>query len=590
MEKNTIIAIVLSVVIISAGFMIQNAFFAPKTNVKTQTVQSSSGSQSSGQPSGQSSGQVSGQTSGDQGQGSGSVVSGLPLALEAPELSAAEIHAETDVFDITFSNKGGVITSLKLKEHIDGEHPLEMIKRGNPDQAAFTLSFGTPDSAPIDVPFTHKIRKNNRGNIESIEFERGFVTSGVPFTLRKTYLFHDDDYMVELRVGIENSVKDYPNINQNGWAYSLGFGPQIGPEFTKLDGRYEYRNFYSYTGGKKTQAKLKGGVHEIFDHVSWAALAGKYFAVIAVPDATQYRITFSNQPVEGLKDAARMYFSRPLIKSSKNEDVFRFYMGPKASNELSRYNSADKNGFGLSGLSLEKAMDSGSILGWLEWILQKILQGCYFVIPNYGVAILLLTFFIKAILYPLTKKSVRSTSRMQGLSPKIAELQKKHKDNPQRLNQEMAELYKREGISPLSGCLPLLLQMPIFFALYGLLNKHFELRGAMFIPGWITDLSAPESIFNFAPLSLPFIKSDIRLLPILFVATQIVYGKMTASPDASGAGGMNMKLITYAMPIVFFFILYDAPSGLLVYWIATNVLSGAQQIYINKKTKKKAVK
>ena len=157
----------------------------------------------------------------------------------------------------------------------------------------------------------------------------------------------------------------------------------------------------------------------------------------------------------------------------------------------------------------------------------------------------------KADSLPLTTKSVKSTSRMQSLSPKISELQKKHKDNPQRLNQEMAELYKKEGISPLSGCLPLLLQMPIFFALYGLLNKHFALRGAAFIPGWITDLSAPESIFNFAPLSLPVIKSDIRLLPIIFVVTQILYGKMTASPDTAASGGMNMKLITYIMPVVF---------------------------------------
>ncbi|HOV64938.1 MAG TPA: YidC/Oxa1 family insertase periplasmic-domain containing protein, partial [Spirochaetia bacterium] len=327
---------------------------------------------------------------------------------------------------------------------------------------------------------------------------------------------------------------------------------------------------------------------EVFDRVSWVALAGKYFTVIGVPDATQYRITFSNKPVEGLTDAAHIYFTRPLIKSSKNEDVFRFYMGPKSSAELSRYNDAAKNGFGLSGLSLEKAMDSGSILGWLEWILQKILQLFYMLIPNYGVAIVLLTVFIKALLYPLTKKSMYSTSKMQTLSPKIADLQKKYKDNPQRLNQEMAALYKREGISPLSGCLPLLLQMPVFFALYGLLNKHFELRGAMFIPGWITDLSAPESIFNFAPVRIPLIKSDIRLLPIIFVATQIIYGKMTANPNTTGSGGMNMTLITYVMPIVFFFILYDAPSGLLVYWIMTNVLSYIQQIYLNKKIKAKA--
>lgn len=584
MDKNTIIAIILSVVIVSTGFMIQSLFFAPKTqqSTKTETVASKPESKTETQA-------AKDERSGSESYANAKPVGNGIVALDAPELTATEIHAETDVFDMSFSNKGGVMTSLKLKKHRDGDKPLELIKRGSPDQAAFTVAFGTPDAPPIDVLFAHRIRRNAKGNVESIEFERDFAPAGgVPFTLRKTYVFHDDDYLVELRIAIENSIKEYPDLDQNGWAYTLAFGPQIGPEFTKLDGRYEYRNFYTYTSGKKTQAKLKGGVFEVFDRVSWVALAGKYFTVIGVPDATQYRITFSNKPVEGLTDAAHIYFTRPLIKSSKNEDVFRFYMGPKSSAELSRYNDAAKNGFGLSGLSLEKAMDSGSILGWLEWILQKILQLFYMLIPNYGVAIVLLTVFIKALLYPLTKKSMYSTSKMQTLSPKIADLQKKYKDNPQRLNQEMAALYKREGISPLSGCLPLLLQMPVFFALYGLLNKHFELRGAMFIPGWITDLSAPESIFNFAPVSIPLIKSDIRLLPIIFVATQIIYGKMTANPNAAGSGGMNMKLITYVMPIVFFFILYDAPSGLLVYWIMTNILSYIQQIYLNKKIKSKA--
>ena len=175
---------------------------------------------------------------------------------------------------------------------------------------------------------------------------------------------------------------------------------------------------------------------------------------------------------------------------------------------------------------------------------------------------------------------------MQALNPQMEELRARYKDNPTKLNQEMGELYKREKINPLGGCLPLLFQFPIFIALYGLLNKHFELRGAMFIPGWIEDLSLPESIINFAPVSLPLLGSDIRLLPILYGASMIFSFRInqTGTPQS----GMTGKFMMYGMPIMFFFMLYNAPSGLLLYWMIQNIISIGQQIYVNNKRKKKA--
>jgi YidC/Oxa1 family membrane protein insertase len=170
---------------------------------------------------------------------------------------------------------------------------------------------------------------------------------------------------------------------------------------------------------------------------------------------------------------------------------------------------------------------------------------------------------------------------MQALGPKIKEIQDKYKDNPQKMNAEMAEFYKKEGYNPLSGCLPMLLQIPIFFAMYNLFNNHFDLRGAMFIPGWIPDLSLPESVFNFAPFQLPLLGwSDIRVLPFIYVGSQLLYGKVTQTPDQKG--NSQMKIMLYAMPIVFFFVLYDVPSGLLLYWIMSNVLTMVQQVAINK--------
>jgi YidC/Oxa1 family membrane protein insertase len=171
---------------------------------------------------------------------------------------------------------------------------------------------------------------------------------------------------------------------------------------------------------------------------------------------------------------------------------------------------------------------------------------------------------------------------MQALSPKIKEIQDKYKGNPQKMNMEMAEFYKKEGYNPMSGCLPMIIQIPIFFAMYNLFNNHFDLRGALFIPVWIPDLSLPEAIFTFPNnFTLPLLGwTAIRALPFIYVGSQLIYGKVTQAPGQSS--NSQMKIMLYAMPIVFFFILYDVPSGLLLYWIMSNVLTLFQQLIINK--------
>ncbi|MBL7007088.1 MAG: membrane protein insertase YidC, partial [Spirochaetia bacterium] len=268
--------------------------------------------------------------------------------------------------------------------------------------------------------------------------------------------------------------------------------------------------------------------------------------------------------------------------SSMNTDIFRFYIGPQQKQHLSLYNNADTNGFGLKDLQLEKAMDSSSWFGWLENILKWLLAVFYRIIPNYGIAIILLTILIKVILFPITRKSYQSTAKMQALNPQIQEIKEKYKDNSAKMNQEMSALYKTEKVNPMGGCLPMLLQFPIFIALYGLLNKHFELRGAAFIPGWITDLSSPETIWNFAPVNIPFLGSDLRLLPILYVATMVFSMKVSQSATSGTGSNANMtKMFTYVMPIMFFFILYNAPSGLILYWTVMNIFTVIQQRVTN---------
>jgi len=599
MDKRTLLAVVLSVLVITVGFIIQSKFFMPPPEELAQSQQLA------GQSAGEDSTAVAAQT----GSGSGSMAGGegassSPAQAGQNQAAPAQVVAtsagaivpygddpsprtvkmETEQFTITFDNRGAKAVSILLKKHLDGEKPLEMVQRTGENQGAFELHFGGAYSQAVNAAFDVRRIDNN-----TIEFFREFAVQNqqgnlVPFTLKKRFIFKPDDYLFELRVTIENSVNEYPPLDFNGYAYTLSYGPQIGPEIGELDGRYEYRRFYTYADGDQDKLRLKNGEKLLEDRVMWAALLGKYFTVIAIPDATQYDILLSEQPMEDVDPAHRMFISRPLIRSSKNEDVFQFYIGPKLARELTRYNDPDENGFRASDLHLEEVMDTGSVLGWLEWILKKMLVLFHSMIPNWGVAILILTIVIKVVLYPITHKSYESTSKMQSLSPKIQELKEKYKDNPTKMNQEMASIYKTEGVNPLGGCLPLLLQMPIFIALYGLLNKHFDLRGAVFIPGWITDLSGPETIFSL-PFSIPFLGTDIHLLPILFALTMVISTKTMQQPGAAGQQG-SMKMMMYFMPLFLFFVLYSAPSGLLIYWIMTNFLTMIQQKAISKHREK----
>jgi len=595
MDKRTLLAVVLSVVVITVGFIIQTKFFMPPPEEIAQTQQQTEqaeAAQSGGQAANQAteSDQEAGtyEQANDQGetqaaQTVATTASGIVPFGDQP--NRQQVNLETELLEVTFDSQGAKATSIKLKKHLDQGQPLEMVQRATEDQGAFRITFGQPYDPAVDANFN--VRRID-GN--TVEFYREFAVRNsagdlVPFMLKKKFIFKPNDYLFELRVTIENSVNEYPPLDFGGYAYTLAYGPQIGPDFEELDGRYEYRRYYSYADGDRDKHRLKDGDELITERLSWAALLGKYFTVIGIPDATKYDVLFSQKPVEGMDLPSRLFFSRPLIKSSKNEDVFQFYVGPKLARELSNYNDPEENAFNTSGLHLEEVMDTGSILGWLEWILKKLLVLFHSIIPNWGVAIIMLTLAIKLILYPITHKSYESTSKMQALNPKITELREKYKDNPQKMNAEMASLYKTEGVNPLGGCLPLLLQMPIFIALYGLLNKHFDLRGATFIPGWINDLSSPETIFEL-PFTLPLLGWEaIHLLPILFAGTMFLSSKLMQTPTA-GSNQSSMKMMMYGMPVFLFFVLYNAPSGLLVYWIMTNFLTMLQQKAIAKHQKK----
>ena len=199
-----------------------------------------------------------------------------------------------------------------------------------------------------------------------------------------------------------------------------------------------------------------------------------------------------------------------------------------------------------------------------------------------------MTIILKVIMFPISRKQSLSSLKMQDLQPKMKALQEKYKNDQQKLQQETSKLYQQAGYNPASGCLPMLFQFLVLFAMYNLFNNYFEFRGAMFIPHWIPDLSTGDVVktFNF---NIPLIGNQLRLLPVIYVATQLLSGKITqyGQTAAPGQSQATMKFMMYGMHLMFFFLFYNAPAGLLLSCLTSNVLQIFQQLIINKMMKEK---
>ncbi|MDR2942970.1 MAG: membrane protein insertase YidC [Treponema sp.] len=570
MEKNTILAVVLSTLVLVGFYVVQGVFFPRAKPVQPEA-----------QPPVTA---VAPETDSQVIKKDGNLADAQEVAAQGatasqPDTDAGpreveQITVDTEYITVVLTNAGGNVVSWKLKDHLDKDENVDMILSGAQSAQAFSLAFGGIDAQPVTSLFyVNKISEY------SIEFYRDFSDNADGrFRLIKRYDFKPRDYMFELTVTLDGGYL-MSGFNFAGSAYTLTFGPQIGPKFEKLDNRYDYRHYLTFVNGKRKNAK----VNELIDtRPSWAAISGKYFTFIAIPYLAQYSVFFSDKPEQGIPSASRFSIVRPAISVSKAADTYRFYLGPKTQEALAVYNNG-KNEFGLKDTHLEEAASTRGILSPLERLLKWLLLIFYKITPNYGVAIILLTLFIKLLFFPLTKKGSEATLRMQALAPKIKEIQEKYKNNPQKQQIEMGNFYKQEGYNPLSGCLPMLLQIPVLFAMYNLFNNHFDLRGAGFIPGWIPDLSVPESIWNFPDgFKLPILHwTALRALPFIYVGSQLIYGKVTQTPGQQQNTG-QMKMMLYVMPIAFFFILYDVPSGLLIYWIFSNILTLVQQLIINK--------
>ena len=567
MEKNTLIAIVLSTIVLITFTVLQTVVFPPKPVEEVVVEQEIP---------------LSTEIAENEGVSSGTLA--MAYSDDEESLQEEEIVILTNKAKITLSNRGGDVIGYELLEHRDGESGVDMADNVSAQNRAFSIAFGGAENGIIqDLFYVKKIDDYTVGFYKTFQDSR----SGGKYILAKQYTFKPDDYLFRLDVTVEGS-DGMNRLSFGDAAYTIRTSPQIGPFYNAKSNRYENRTFMSFDGSKKKKQILKADETKLYENeFTWTGVGGKYFEILGIPvqPETMLDVLYSTKVEVDDYANAQVMLTRKAIMESSTQDSYYFYVGPRTEKNLKIYNNAQDNAWGLSNLKLNESLESTGILSWLESILKWCMELIYKIIPNWGVSIIILTILIKILLFPLTKKSSMGTLKMQELQPKIQEIQEKYKEQPDKLNMEMSKLYKESGYNPLSGCLPLLLQFPLIFAMYNLFNNYFEFRGAMFIPGWIPDLS----IGDIVPLpgNLPILGSQMHLLPIIYLASQLLFGKITQSSAAAGGNNTQMKIMMYGMPIMFFFIFYNAPAGLLLYWTVSNILQLFQQMIINRMMKAK---
>jgi YidC/Oxa1 family membrane protein insertase len=396
-------------------------------------------------------------------------------------------------------------------------------------------------------------------------------------TVEKKITFYGDKYHVDIQFYI--SGQDQLLLNneyQIGWINGLPSNEKnISEDFTYSE---SYASMGEELEGFSIDSEEDIETKTFIGNTDWVAVRTKYFLSAIVPkDVETIGITFGGKG-EQIGDVLHRKYNTYINVShtaSQSSDSYLVYLGPLDYSKLSDYEN------GLDDLILNH--------GWYERTFRAIslpivslLKFLYLFIPNYGIVIVIFSILVKIVVYPLTKKSYKSMKEMSRVQPLLAEMREKYKGDPQRLNKETMKLYKEHGINPLGGCLPMLLQLPLLGALFIVFRSTIQLRGASFIPGWIDDLSRPDTIFNL-PFSLPLYGDQFNLLPILMAGSMIFQSKMTMQDP-------KQKAMVYLMPIFMLLIFNQFPSGLNLYYTLFNVLTIIQQKFTDNKSAEIKVK
>lgn len=592
MEKNTIWAIVLSGIVLFASLFIEYNVILPKQQAKAAAQQKTTATAEPETKVEESSvittpeEEVVNQTNPD------GTTTDNSAAKPIEEVKEQTYTITTDLVKVVFSNKGGDVINYQLLKQADKQtgHGVEMVDNVTTDNRAFALAFGDSKGTILNDIFNVKQIDDH-----TIGFYRDYIRkdeSGDPqkFSVAKLYTFKDGEYAFKLDVTVDTGA-DGKGLNVNGLAYTLRSSPQIGPHYDSKSSRSDVRQYISYNGSKKLRKNFSD---KTYDKVyTWSGVAGKYFCEIinpAVATNMTKNVACSTKSSTGYIDS-QVFLSRNAFTENKVQDTYYIYVGPRNEKDLIRYNNKEKNGWGLFNAKYNEALQTSAILSWIEIALKWSMEMINKVVHNWGISIIILTIILKIILFPLNKKSSVGTLKMQQLQPQMTAIQEKYKDDQKKLSEETTKLYKESGYNPVSGCLPMIIQMIILFALYNVFNNYFEFRGASFIPGWIDDLSVGDSVWTWKKQIWgisSFTQNNLRLLPIVYTVSQLLNGKITQYGGAGTSQSQGqMKFMMYGMPIIFFFLFYNVASGLLLYWTVSNILQMGQQVVINKIMAKK---
>ncbi|MBV8832212.1 MAG: membrane protein insertase YidC [Acidobacteriaceae bacterium] len=455
---------------------------------------------------------------------------------------------ETDLYSVEFSNRGGVVTSWVLKKFKDNSgHPLELINKSANVPLPFSIEVSGA-KLPFD-PNTVLYHENKLNDGTGVEY----VYSDGKTTVRKTFQFSRDSYLSNIRSEVLRGDTPIPNVLM----WRGGFGDQKVRNAALSQHTVRYDTAAGKLNTKTTKDAKNGPVSDSGNYL-FAGLEDAFFAAVAMPESgspLEIR-TYSDDVKLPNEDKSAQYVGAGISTGAENN--ISLFVGPKDIDILKKVNP-----------KLSQIVDWGffgviakPLFLWLNWVHDHWTN-------NYGWAIILVTLIINIALFPLRFSSLRSARKMQKLQPQIQAINAKYKNvsirDPRKAeqNQEVMELYKREGVNPVGGCLPMLIQLPFFYAFYRVLSIAIELRHAPWL--WVPDLSSPETL-------------PIHLLPVILIATQFLTQKLT---PAAGVDP-NQQRMMMMMPLIFGFMFYYASAGLVLYWLTGNLVGIAQQLIINR--------
>ena len=463
----------------------------------------------------------------------------FPVAVESEGVGEEIVTVETEVAQYRISTRGAVFKEITLKKYFD--HKKARIRLISPESSVFPIQM-ISQGRPFTIPFVASarsivIRRGDDPQVLTLRYDSsqgGFV--------EKRFVFHSDSYHTDITIS-QNIATEYGIVVGS---HALEFRPD------EAEGRYSHIGPVLDLMGDIERIKLKKIKERtvLKGDIPWVAHESKYFMTSLFPE--QKGAAAVLDPIEG-ELGGTLVFSL-----SQRGEAFsgQFYAGPKDYELLKSY-----------GNGLEGVINFG-VFGVLGKPMFFILKSIYNVVKSYGLAIIILTTLIKIVFIPLTHKQQKSMQEMQRIQPEISAIREKYKSDPQSMNREVMALYKKYKVNPAAGCLPLLIQIPVFFALYNVLLSAIELRQTPFL--YISDLSAADTLFGhlggFA----------VGPLPLLMGASMYYQQKLTPTT----MDPRQAKIFQW-MPVIFTIMFLNFPSGLVLYWLVNNVLTIVQQIYIN---------